>query len=66
MFYENESKSKKNSQTFSPPLSPSYSQMAGTERANSEIFVIIKEYFQINKIMLREEFYYDLNTEKRT
>ena len=43
MFYENESKSKKNYQTFSPPLSPSYSQMAITEGANSEIFVIIRE-----------------------
>ena len=66
MFYENESKFKKNSQTFSPPLSPSYSQMAGIEGANSNIVVIIKEDFQINKIILREEFYYELNTEKRT
>ena len=62
MFYENENKSKKNSQTFSP----SYSQMAGTTKANSEIFVIIrKEDFQINKIMLREDFYSNLNTEKK-
>ena len=40
--------------------------MAGIERANSNIVVIIKEDFQINKIILREEFYYELNTEKRT
>ena len=66
MFYENENRSKKNSQTFYPPLSPSYNQMARTEGGNSEIFIIIREEnFQINKILLREDFYSNLNTEKR-
>ena len=40
--------------------------MTGTEGANSEIFIIErKEDFQINKTMLREEFYSGLNKEKR-
>ena len=61
LFYENEFK--KNSQTSSPPLSPSYSQMEGP---SSEIYVIIKEEeFQINKEKLRKAFYSNHNTEKR-
>ena len=45
-------------------MSHSYSQMGGT---SSEIYVIIKEEdFQINKAILREDFYSNLNTKRRT
>ena len=41
--------------------------MVGTEGASSEIYVIIKEEdFQINKTMLREDFYSNLNIERKT